>query len=112
MAMPQSVELREITAENAAVLAATAFGVSLGDKQRERQLNSVLGKIQQGKRVFLIDWEGSKVPRGVTIIDQVIGWTQNGMVASADGGGHIGTYIRLVEFGGGSGNHHQMLIYV
>lgn len=111
MTMPQSVQLRQITEENARELAVGARGVNLGDKQQERRLNDLLAQIRQDTRVYLLDWEGSKVPRGVTIEGKVIAWTQNGMVVATDHS-TIGTYDRTIEFGGESRQHHQMLIYV
>ena len=109
--MPESVVLRQVTEDNAAEIAARARGVNLGDPAAEAGLNAFLRQVRAGKRIFVLDWEGSKVPRGVEIDGQEIAWTQNGMVTSTDRK-HIGTYNRTIEFGGESGQHHQMVIYV
>jgi len=105
---PQSVVLREVTAAD---IAGGASAVNLGDRTTEARLDSLLRKMRSGKRVFLLDWEGSKVPRGVVIDGKEIAWTQNSMVTSTERK-HIGTYERTVEYGGASGEHHQMVIYM
>jgi hypothetical protein len=62
-------------------------------------------------RVFLLEWEGGKVPRGVDLLGKKIGWTQNGLVTAEDGS-EIGTYDRLVECGGDSGKEQKMIVYM
>lgn len=58
---------------------------------------------------LLLSWEGSKVPRGVTIQGKTIAWTQHGIVR-AEGGGIIGYYDRVEQWAGPEGNRHKMII--
>lgn len=79
---------------------------------RELQVNGLLGQIaDRAAEVYLLVWEGNKIPRGAAINDHVIAWTQNGVVTS-DKGQMVGTYERVVEFGGPTGNAQQMLVFV
>ncbi len=45
---------------------------------------------------FLIEWSGSRVPRGAIIKEQEIAWTQHGVVRSTEGK-VIGYYERVVD---------------
>ncbi len=111
MTMPQAVEVRQLTEANAHEFRVTGRGVNLGSTLLQSKLNSILDKIKKGAEIFLVDWEGSKIPRGVLVRGYEIAWTQNGAVTEV-GGARIGTYQRLVEFGGETRQHHQMLIYI
>lgn len=64
----------------------------------------------QAKGIFLLEWDGSKVPRGAVVNGEEITWTQNGQVHTP--GGQIGVYERLMEFGGVSNSSHKMIVYV
>jgi hypothetical protein len=66
---------------------------------------------ERAKEIFLLEWEGSKIPRGAVVNGKSIAWTQHGLVTS-DAGEQIGTYERTVEFGGESGRAQAMLIFV
>lgn len=107
----------EITNENANRLAELAKilaprGVKLGSEVLELKFNRLLAITRnRSDRLFLLSWIGNKVPRGAQILDQQVTWTQHGMV-QAEPGGNIGTYDRLVEFGGRSGKEHLMLVYL
>lgn len=118
MDYPQ-VTVTEITEERALLISTTApKAVSLGGGDynlpaalAEMNVNNLLKCIREHEtRVFLLQWEGNKVPRGVEILGHVIAWTQHGRVLDSDAK-QFGTYDRLVEFGGGSGREQQMLIY-
>lgn len=111
MTMPEAVQLLELSTNEAQLLAKKSLSVSLGNATVERKLAQLRQEVQNGARAFLLDWEGSKIPRGVEICGHVINWTQHGNV-SATGGLVIGTYDRIVEFGGESGEHQQMIIYI
>jgi len=71
----------------------------------------VIRTLQRKKqtRVFLIKWQGTKIPRGAILFGHEIGWTQNGVVTSTKSK-IIGTYDRLeikdAEF------NQAMLVYV
>lgn len=87
-------------------------GVNLGDAKLNGIANGLISEMRQRARKILhLQWEGSKIPRGAVIDGTEIVWTQNGQVTGA-GGKSIGTYERLVEFGGFSGNDQQMLVFV
>jgi len=78
----------------------------------EAALNSTLKRIKnEATRVFLLTWQGGKIPRGADILGHKIEWTQHGIVRT-DQGKDIGAYTRLVEFGGESGQEQQMVIYL
>ena len=78
--------------------------------EAEGLLSDLQNQMKDGARTFLVEWSGSKIPRGAAIDGVAIAWTQNGMVTGA-GGVDLGTYERLVEFGGASGREHKMLIF-
>lgn len=61
--------------------------------------------------VYLLNWTGNKIPRGAVVSGHTIGWTQNDLVQDRDGN-IIGTYERLVEFGGEDGKQQQMVVYL
>jgi len=91
--------------------------VNLGGRQSltaaltEIQLGEILARLKDGDTdAFFLSWEGNKIPRGAKINGREIGWTQNGQVVSA-GGEMIGTYDRLVEFGGEKGKDQRMIVY-
>ncbi len=54
-------------------------------------------------------WTGTKIPRGSTIGDVAVGWTQHGQITGVDGE-HLGYYERTKEFGGPGQDEHEMLI--
>ena len=66
-------------------------------------------------RVYRLTWKGSKVPRGARIGSHEIVWTQHGMVHARNARGdveEIGTYKRVVEFGGANQDEQIMEIYL
>lgn len=85
-------------------------GVNLGNASFDAKVNDALERARAGSQTYLVEWEGGKIPRGASIDGVPIGWTQNGMVSGA-AGEQIGTYERLLEHGGASGQEHKMLIY-
>ena len=87
-------------------------GVDLGDETTNSNVNKILSAMRHhANKVFHLQWEGNKIPRGALIEGAEIAWTQNGMVSGSKGE-NIGTYERLVEFGGASGKEQQMLVFV
>lgn len=91
-------------------------GVNLGNASLNATINSLLNSSRKdAKKIFHLKWEGDKIPRGAVIEGMTIGWTQNGMVNGTDKedrDANIGTYERLVEFGGATGREQQMLVFV
>ncbi len=78
----------------------------------EAQVESILASLQKGAdKVFVLDWKGNKVPRGVKLEEGEVGWTQNGVVTSVTGE-MMGTYDRMVEFGGEDRNDQRMIVYI
>lgn len=93
--------------------------VNLGDDTLNARVNKLMRGSCKGCQTFLITWEGNKVPYGAVVAGREIGWTQNGQVIAKKPGdtlGHfgddIGTYDRLVEFGGPERKEHKMLVFV
>ena len=78
----------------------------------ETNVNNLMSQIRKSDgRRFILSWEGNKVPRGARVLDHEIAWTQNGQVLTTDGK-DIGTYDRLVEFGGTTGKEQKMVVYL
>lgn len=114
------VEVQEITNEQVKreVSEYNPRGVNLGGKHdasaavAEANVNELIGRIRESEgRKFLLVWEGNKVPRGAHVLEHERSWTQNGEVRTTSRE-TIGTYDRLVEFGGASGTEQKMLIYL
>jgi hypothetical protein len=77
----------------------------------DSKFNSLLTAIRgHATHAYILRWDGSKIPRGAVIDGETIAWTQHGMVTS-ESGKTIGTYDRVVEFGGQSGNEQAMIVY-
>jgi hypothetical protein len=86
--------------------------IDLGDEAlSEIAGNAIKQRGQQTQSTHHLKWEGTKIPKGAFIEGIEIAWTQNELATDVDGK-RIGTYIRLVEFGGRTGGEHQMLIFV
>ena len=86
--------------------------IDLGDEERSSQVNGLLSRMQQNSgRVFVVSWEGSKIPRGAEILGHRIGWTQHGVVTAEDGT-RMGTYERTKEFAGASGKEQEIIVYL
>lgn len=84
----------------------------LGVKDLETKVNAlVTAHKNKAKYIFLLKWQGDKIPRGAEVAGHKIAWTQNGVVTD-NTGKIIGTYERLVEFGGESGREQQMIVYI
>jgi hypothetical protein len=118
MSYPE-VKVTEVTEQRDQIEGAdTPNPIDLGGKfDFETSLREgVLAEAQRGirakqRRVFELEWEGSKIPRGANILGHPVGWTQHGFVTS-QAGVTIGTYDRVIEFGGESGEQQKMFIYV
>lgn len=117
--MDSQVEVQEITDEQARQLTEeyNPRGVNLGGSHSataaavEANINDLVGRTRKSGRRFLVTWEGDKIPQGTHVLNYEIGWTQNGQVTTTSGE-VIGSYDRLVEFGGASGKQQKMLIYL
>ncbi len=109
MTQPTDVSVTKLAEGNK--LLVDGPSVDLGDKAANQKLNEYLAKLREGREMYLVSWRGSKIPRGVKIKWYEIVWTQNGAV-TVSGGMQMGTYQRLVEFGGDSRDEHVMVIYL
>lgn len=108
------VEVTEILESNVSELVEkhSPRGVNLGNRAQESTLNEVISKTRkQGGRRFLLAWTGNKVPYGARVLQHLVAWTQNGMVSSQEKR-CIGSYDRLIEFGGDSGKEQLMIVYL
>lgn len=85
--------------------------MNLTAKITELGVNGLLDSLKQtSEEAVVLNWEGTKIPRGASIDGKEIGWTQNGVVTSVDGK-MLGTYDRLMEWGGENGKQHCMVVY-
>ena len=76
----------------------TLFGIDLGDEKMEAKINALRDSMSDKYDLTtVLQWNGSKIPRGAKVGPDFIGWTQSGMVSA--GGKTVGMYDRLVEFG-------------
>lgn len=78
----------------------TAQQPGISQEQRARAITFAQG--MRLKHLFLLAWEGGKTARGATLDGTEIGWMQHGRVVGV-GGEELGSYERLEEFGGPSG---------
>lgn len=100
-----------------AILSEEARAVLLGAQNPDQlmievKLQGLLGAMKtRAERVYLVHWEGSKVPQGIVVGGKEVAWTQNGVV-KARGGEMIGTYERIIEEGGKYGDEQFMAIFL
>ncbi|MEK7463548.1 MAG: hypothetical protein AAB610_00280 [Patescibacteria group bacterium] len=84
----------------------------LGLEKQDTRISSVLrGMRKFSTKAYVLEWEGSRSPRGTVLGRIQIGWTQNGVVRTDDSE-DVGTYERLIDQGGESGKEHKMLIFI
>ena len=57
-----------------------------------------------------MSWKGTKTPHGAVLGEAAVSHAQNGIVASVRGD-TVGTYERLVEWGGPNRDEHMMLVW-
>lgn len=92
--------------------------VRLGSPELETKVQNLLSRKREGARVFVLSWEGNLIPRGAVVMDREIVWIQHGVVMAAplDPGAsddeQIGSYSRLVEWGGESGKEQKVLLFI
>jgi hypothetical protein len=109
------VTVQELTVADG-VLRASDPSVKIDDTQWAgevtAQITGLIGRMQTAaKAAYLLTWHGRKVPRGAVVGDHMITYTQSGVV-TADFGDEIGTYQRLVEFGGPDRTLQQMVVFL
>jgi hypothetical protein len=79
------------------------------------ELNEIADRLMRmrrlhAKKVFHLKWKGGKVPEGAVVDEKRIVYTRDGNVTGERTS--IGTYERLVEFGGENRDEHQMLVFM
>lgn len=62
-------------------------------------------------RVYLLMWEGNKIPFGERIEGLTIAHTQDGEVTFQNTR-HVASYRRIVEFGGPNRSEHRILVFL
>jgi len=86
--------------------------IKLGDAKLDQIVNTLLNPIKKAiKGAYLLEWEGGKIPRGAVVGDKTLAWTQNGFAHGEDGR-MVGTYDRIVEFGGANKQKQIMVVYL
>jgi len=76
--------------------------VDLGNPEANARYSKALramGNTAGVEAAYLLEWKGSRVPRGATIGNRVVGWTQHGLVLNKDGA-QFGLYERMKDFEG------------
>lgn len=136
---PKNVKVTEVTKDaDSLICTHNPKEVILGNVLTDIQYNMLLAEIrEQGGRVFILDWDGNKIPSNVVILGYEIIWTQNGQVTAkkivpsktrkkpdnmigrdmnslilANNLVTIGKYDRLEEWSGKKQRHHKMVIYL
>ena len=114
MALP-TFEIIELTDENTAEMLdkiLERYSPREGDRNAKYHYNQVIQEFRSvGGRQFLLSWTGSRMPLGAVLNKHTITWTQRGQV-TANPGGDIGAYNRLIERGEESGKEQVMIIYL
>lgn len=96
----------ELTCATAAALC----GNVEADSPLARVAANIMSSLEAGTRVFLIEWEGHSLPRGIEVDGR--------RVLSADGNrltdthGVIGDFTRTVLDGGQTGHFQQIVLFV
>lgn len=72
-------------------------------------VKTILNRLRADGHDYIMQWTGSKIPRGATIDGAPIAWSQRGFLYKK-GGEQLGYYDRMEEFGGPNRDQHMMLI--
>lgn len=100
------VDITEINIEN--ILTICNFK---DESDKQTALNRITEHEKNMGKTFLLKWRGGRVPRGTAVWDKKISWTQDGVVSDNEYK-KIGTYIRLIQFGGESRRNHEILVFL
>ena len=91
------------------------LGKRSGHTLNEQTWNRVEQRIRidmaRGSKAFFVEWSGTKTPKGATILGKAIDQADDGQVF-CDRGELLGTYARLAQYQGPSGDQHSMVISV
>lgn len=115
------IQVRQITGEEANKLMRDynqTGQIDLGGRhdssalRLEWKIDELLADIKDSAElIFLLTWEGNKVPRGAKVFDFEIAGTQHGQVLSSTGE-DIGSYDRIEQFAGPDHNQQKMIVYI
>lgn len=109
---PTTPKVVEVTAVNVQTLVAKHRlpGLDLGAKMAELGIHRrIVEHREKGGKVFLIHWLGNKVPHGAEILGHIVTWAAKQVVVSEST--QIGTFDRLITFGGPGKNVQLILVY-
>ena len=75
------------------------FGINVENKDIQEMIEYYRNKSINNMYpiISILEWNGTKIPRGAKVGNHFIDWTQNGNVHA--GGELVGMYDRLIEFG-------------
>ena len=73
-------------------------------------LKRIMSRRTKGIKGDTIRWSGSKAPRGVKWGSTTLGWAQHGVLYDQKGE-DVGTYHRVIEFGGKDGDIQEILAW-
>lgn len=78
----ENVVVEEITATaDRLITTAKPHGINLGNASIEKRVGDIIQKMRQRGRVFLVNWDGDKIPEGAQVGEFIITWTQHGVVS-------------------------------
>jgi hypothetical protein len=83
------------------------INVNLGDTKLSEQITKLVQESSFDKEIYLLEWEGTRVPRGAIIKGKEVGWTQHGFIYDKQGQ-ILGYYERLID----SSDSQAMLAFV
>ncbi len=83
-----------------------------GGAERNAMADRLLAmRRQRSQKVFRLSWKGGKVPEGAVVDGKRVVYTRDGSVIGGEGS-VIGTYDRMLEFGGAKRDEHEMLVFM
>jgi len=85
--------------------------VKLGAIEIDERANSFLqGLAAKSETLWFLRWKGTKTPHGAVLGEAAVSHAQDGIVCSTKGD-VIGSYERLVEWGGADHDEHMMVVW-
>lgn len=70
---------------------------------------SLIDTLMSRGHLYVMQWRGTKIPRGATIGGAEVGWAQHGIISGKQGQ-KLGYYKRDIQFGGPGEDFHQIRI--
>lgn len=87
--LAQNVTVTKIHADS-------SIQIETGSETIDVNVNALLNLLTRGLQPYLVEWTGSRIPRGAVVNGHTIAWTQHGVVRTK-GGKEIGYYNRVVD---------------